>query len=141
MQPVEKWYSAMKNKKTADWDELLDENVEFHSPVVYTPQRGKQITKTYLQAASGVFGSDQFKRPSEDDAKKSSGFRYIKEIIGATSALLEFESEIDGVYINGVDLLTWNEAGKLTEVKVMVRPLQAVNMLHQQMKTMLERMY
>ncbi|MCH1615262.1 MAG: hypothetical protein L7S47_06070 [Acidimicrobiales bacterium] len=140
MQPVEKWYSAMKNKETADWNELLDENVEFHSPVVYTPQRGKQITKTYLQAASSIFGSDQFKRPSEDDTKKSSGFRYIKEIIGETSALLEFESEIDGVYINGVDLLTWNEAGKLTEVKVMVRPLQAVNMLHQQMKAMLERM-
>ena len=140
MRAVDKWYEAMKGKTSADWDELLDENVEFHSPVVFTPQKGKKITKIYLLAASEVFGSDHFNPPSLGETKTQTGFRYIKEIIGERSALLEFESEIEGTYINGIDLLTWNEAGKLTEVKVMVRPLQAVNMLHQQMKAMLENM-
>jgi len=140
MRAVDKWYDAMKGKNSADWDELLDENVEFHSPVVFTPQKGKKITKMYLLAASEVFGSDHFNPPPQGETNTKTGFRYIKEIVGERSALLEFESEIEGTYINGIDLLTWNEAGKLIEVKVMVRPLQAVNVLHQQMKAMLESM-
>ena len=74
------------------------------------------------------------------NAPTESKYRCVNEIIGETSALLEFESEIDGTYINGVDLLKWDENNKLIEVKVMVRPLQAVNMLHQKMKAMLESM-
>ncbi len=140
MRAVDRWYDAMKNKNPADWEELLDENVEFHSPVVFTPQKGKKITQMYLLAASEVFGSDHFTAPSQEKTEIQTGFRYIKEIVGEQSALLEFESEIDGTYLNGIDLLTWNEADKLTEVKVMVRPLQGVNMLHQKMKAVLESM-
>ena len=75
-----------------------------------------------------------------DSNKSQSKFKYIKEIIGEKSALLEFESEMDGIYVNGVDVISWNEEGKITEFKVIVRPLQAVNMLHQKMQAMLESM-
>ena len=75
-----------------------------------------------------------------DSNRSQSNFKYIKEIIGEKSALLEFESEMDGIYVNGVDVISWNEEGKITEFKVIVSPLQAVNMLHQKMQAMLENM-
>ena len=75
-----------------------------------------------------------------DSNNSQSKFKYIKEIIGEKSALLEFESEMNGIYVNGVDVISWNEEEKITEFKVIVRPLQAVNMLHQKMQVMLESM-
>ena len=140
MEAVKIWHQAMKSKDASIWNELLDDDVVFHSPVVFTPQKGKKITMMYLMAATGVFGSaNKISRLSES-IQAESKFHYINEIVGETSALLEFESKIEGTYINGADLLKWNENNKLTEVKVMVRPLKAVNMLHQKMKAMLESM-
>ena len=75
-----------------------------------------------------------------DSNNSQSKFKYIKEIIGEKSALLEFETEMNGIYVNGVDVISWNEEEKITEFKVIVRPLQAVNMLHQKMQAMLESM-
>ena len=140
MNTVERWYEVMKSNNLQELDDLLADNVIFYSPVVYTPQKGKEITKMYLMAAGGVFGGDEAKDESSDGKKIKSNFKYIKEIIGEKSALLEFETEIEGIYVNGVDLISWNEEGKITEFKVIVRPLQAVNMLHQKMQTMLENM-
>ena len=139
MSAVKKWYEVMKSNDMDKLDELLAEDVVFYSPVVYTPQRGKDITKMYLMAAGGVFGEGA-KDEVSDSNKSQSNFKYIKEIIGEKSALLEFESEMDGIYVNGVDVISWNEEGKITEFKVIVRPLQAVNMLHQKMQAMLESM-
>ena len=139
MSAVEKWYEVMKSNDMDKLDELLAEDVVFYSPVVYTPQKGKDITKMYLMAAGGVFGEGT-KDTVADSNKSQSNFKYIKEIIGEKSALLEFESEMDGIYVNGVDVISWNEEGKITEFKVIVRPLQAVNILHQKMQTMLESM-
>ena len=139
MSAVEKWYEVMKSNDMDKLDELLAEDVVFYSPVVYTPQKGKDITKMYLMAAGGVFGEGT-KDTVSDSNKSQSNFKYIKEIIGEKSALLEFETEMDGVYVNGVDVISWNEEGKITEFKVIVRPLQAVNMLHQKMQAMLESM-
>ena len=139
MSAVEKWYEVMKSNDMDKLDDLLDEDVVFYSPVVYTPQKGKDITKMYLMAAGGVFG-EATKDAMSDSNESKSNFKYIKEIIGEKSALLEFETEMDGVYVNGVDVISWNEEGKITEFKVIVRPLQAVNMLHQKMQAMLESM-
>ena len=139
MNVVEKWYEVMKSNDMDKLDELLAEDVVFYSPVVYTPQKGKDITKMYLTAAGGVFGEGT-KDAMSDSNESQSNFKYIKEIIGEKSALLEFETEMDGVYVNGVDVISWNEEGKITEFKVIVRPLQAVNMLHQKMQAMLESM-
>ena len=139
MSAVEKWYEVMKSNDMDKLDELLAEDVVFYSPVVYTPQKGKDITKMYLMAAGGVFGEGT-KDEMIDSNNSQSKFKYIKEIIGEKSALLEFESEMNGIYVNGVDVISWNEEEKITEFKVIVSPLQAVNMLHQKMQAMLESM-
>ena len=119
MNAVEKWYEVMKSNDMDKLDELLAEDVVFYSPVVYTPQKGKDITKMYLMAAGGVFG-EVTKDAISDSNESKSNFKYIKEIIGEKSALLEFESEMDGIYVNGVDVISWNEEGKITEFKVIV---------------------
>ena len=139
MNAIEKWYEVIKSDNPDKYDEILAEDCVFYSPVVYTPQRGREITKMYLMAAGGVFGGEDSPKKILDE-KSSSKFKYIKEIIGENSAVLEFETEIDGIYVNGIDLISWNEENKITEFKVIVRPLQAVNKLHQQMQDMLERM-
>ena len=139
MNAIEKWYEVIKSDNPDKYDEVLAEDCVFYSPVVYTPQRGREITKMYLMAAGGVFGGEDSPKKILDE-KSPSKFKYIKEINGENSAVLEFETEIDGIYVNGIDLISWNEENKITEFKVIVRPLQAVNQLRQQMQDMLERM-
>ncbi len=134
---LEKWHAHLRGELPGGLDELLDDDVVFYSPVVFTPQRGKDLTKLYLSAAGNTF--------SEGDADKAPGkgasnFRYTKEVVGGDHIVLEFEFELEGKYINGVDIITWNDAGKIIEFKVMIRPLQAVNMVHAQMQAMLEKM-
>ena len=139
MNAIEKWHDIMKGDPSEapnKLDDLLHDDVVFYSPVVYTPQRGKEITKLYLSAASGVF-SDEKKGKEE---KKESKFKYIKEVVHGNHACLEFETEMNGVYVNGIDLITWDENDKIIEFKVLVRPLQAVNTLHQQMGQMLDKL-
>jgi hypothetical protein len=92
--------------------------------VVHRPQVGKSITKKYLSAAFQVFFNESF--------------RYVRELKGDRDAVLEFELELDGIVINGVDMMKWNDAGKITEFKVMLRPLKAVNLIHQKMGAMLQ---
>ena len=139
MNAIEKWHDIMKGDSSEapnKLDDLLHDDVVFYSPVVYTPQRGKEITKLYLSAASGVFSTE--KKGNEE--KKESKFKYIKEVVHGNHACLEFETEMNGVYVNGIDLITWDENNKIIEFKVLVRPLQAVNTLHQQMGQMLDKL-
>ena len=139
MNAIEKWHDIMKGDSSEapnKLDDLLHDDVVFYSPVVYTPQKGKEITKLYLSAASGVFSTE--KKGNEE--KKDSKFKYIKEVVHGNHACLEFETEMNGVYVNGIDLITWDENDKIIEFKVLVRPLQAVNTLHQQMGQMLDKL-
>lgn len=124
--PIETWHRVVRDKEVSLLDTLLAEDCVFHSPVVHTPQEGKTITKIYLSAAAMVLANETF--------------TYVREIHGESNAALEFTAEINGIHINGVDLIRWNEAGEITDFKVMVRPLKAVNMLHAMMKQMLESM-
>jgi hypothetical protein len=117
--PVELWHRALKAKDTRLLDTLLADDCVFVSPVVHTPQNGKKITKAYLSAAFFVFGNETF--------------RYVRQILGSRDAMLEFELEVDGIAINGVDILRWNDAGQIIEFKVMIRPLKAINLIHQKM--------
>ena len=140
MTAIEKWHDIMKNPGqniSEKLDDLLHDDVIFYSPVVFTPQKGKEITKLYLSAAGGVFSSNKDKEQSKP---KESKFRYTKELIHDNHACLEFETEINGIYVNGIDLITWNDENKITEFKVLVRPLQAVNTLHQMMGEMLDKL-
>ncbi len=140
MNAIEKWHEVMKSggaEAASKLDNLLHDDVIFYSPVVFTPQRGKEITKLYLSAASGVFSTEKKAEVSE---AKESKFKYIKEIIYGNSACLEFETEMNGIYVNGIDLITWDDNDKITEFKVIVRPLQAVNTLHEMMGKMLDKL-
>ena len=120
------WHQVVRSRDPATLLALLDESVVFHSPVVHTPQRGRTITFQYLMGAMQVLNNAQF--------------RYEREIVGDGQALLEFSTEIDGIQVNGIDLIRWNEAGRIVDFKVMVRPLKAVNLLHQRMGEMLDRL-
>jgi SnoaL-like domain len=121
--PIEMWHHLVENRDTQGLDALLADEAVFYSPVVHTPQVGKAITKKYLAAAFHVFFNESF--------------RYVRELKGNRDAILEFEVKLDGITVNGVDMIKWNDAGKITEFKVMLRPLKAVNLIHQKMGEML----
>jgi hypothetical protein len=136
---VERWHRFMRGESPGALDELLADEVVFYSPVVYRPQEGKAITTLYLTAASQALpGSD----PSTGaDGKPSGGrFRYTKQVVAGDTAVLEFETSVDGKYVNGVDIIRCNDAGQIVEFRVMIRPLQAVNAVHSQMAAMLASM-
>jgi len=122
--PIETWHRIVENRDVQGLDALLADEAVFHSPVVHTPQVGKSITKKYLAAAFHVFFNESF--------------RYVRELQGARDAVLEFEVKLDGITVNGVDMIKWNDAGKITEFKVMLRPLKAVNLIHEKMAEMLQ---
>lgn len=119
------WHRIVDERKPDELNQLLADDVVFYSPIVHTPQRGKQITTLYLTAASQVFFNDTF--------------QYVREVASDTDAFLEFTTEIDGIHVNGVDIISWNAEGKVTTFKVMVRPLKAINLIHQMMAKMLEQ--
>ena len=140
MSAIEKWHDIMKSGGSSakeKLDNLLHDDVVFYSPVVFTPQKGKDITKLYLAAASGVFSTDQ-KAPNSE--KKESKFKYVKEVVTGNTACLEFETEMNGIYVNGIDLISWDDEDKITEFKVLIRPLQAVNTIHEMMGKMLDQL-
>jgi hypothetical protein len=110
----------------------------FFSPIVFTPQVGKEITKMYLMAAGQTLpGENSNSGETKDDSTK---FRYTKEVLDGYTAVLEFETTIEGKYCNGVDIITCNDQGKIIEFRVMMRPLQAINAVHRQMGEALEKM-
>jgi len=129
---VESWHSHLRGELPGGLDAILADDVVFLSPIVFSPQRGKELTKLYLNAAGATLLGG-----SEPSAAK---FRYVKEILSGRHAVLEFETELAGKYVNGIDMLTCDDAGRITEFKVMIRPLQAINLLHQQMAAMLKQM-
>ena len=122
---LDTWYSYMTHHdRKVLWD-LLHEDAVFESPVVHSPQRGRDITFKYLTGAEKVLGGD--------------GFRYVGEWRSDSGAVLEFEKEIDGITINGVDIIRFADDGRIIHFKVMVRPLKAVNLLHRLMGEELAR--
>ena len=125
-QVIAHWHRLLAARDAAGLAELLADDAVFHSPVVHLPQRGKALTQLYLAGAMQVLGGP--------------GFRYLREVVGESDAMLEFEVEIDGILVNGVDLIHWNESGRIDDFKVMLRPLKAINLVHQKMGELLQRM-
>ena len=121
--PIDVWHRLVEARNPAGLHELLDEDAVFIPPVVHTPQRGRALTTAYLSAAFQVFFSP--------------AFRYVREIRGPFDAMLEFETEVDGVQVNGVDIIKWNPVGRIVEFKVMIRPLKAITVIHERMAAML----
>ncbi|MAK43803.1 MAG: hypothetical protein CMN80_06555 [Spongiibacter sp.] len=121
---IKSWHQLLSRRDTTGLENLLADDAVFHSPIVHTPQRGKDMTALYLSAAFQVLVNDSF--------------HYVREVEGANDAVLEFAVVIDGVQVNGVDMIRWNAEGKITDFKVMLRPLKAINLIHQKMAEMLE---
>lgn len=138
---LERFHANLRGKLEGGYDALLHPDVVFYSPVVFTPQQGREITKLYLSAAGSTLPGDApaSGESSTGDAPATS-FTYTKTIASGHQAMLEFETTMDGKYVNGVDILTCDDDSLVTEFKVMMRPLQAVNIVHEQMKAMLEKM-
>ena len=125
MDVIVRWHEQVAQGDPALLDALIAEDCVFQSPAVHSPQVGKAITLTYLRAAMTVLNNPTF--------------RYLDEWVGGDSAVLEFEAEVDGLIVNGVDMISWNEAGQITRFKVMVRPLKALNALVARMAAELQR--
>lgn len=126
MEALERWHEVVRSRNPALLNQVLADDAVFHSPVLFAPQQGRDLVALYLTGAMNVLAN-----PS---------FRYVREVTGEREAVLEFECEIDGVHVNGVDMITWNEQGLITDFKVMVRPLKAINVVQQRMAELLERL-
>ncbi|RYF42697.1 MAG: nuclear transport factor 2 family protein [Comamonadaceae bacterium] len=118
------WHEILQSRNVRGLDALLADDVVFHSPVVRTPQVGKAVTTQYLAAAFQVFFNQSF--------------RYVREVVGPRDAVLEFQVTIDDIEVNGVDMLKWDDEGRIVDFKVLVRPLKAINLIHQKMAAMLQ---
>jgi hypothetical protein len=124
--PVPAWHQLIASASPAGLDALLAEEVVFHSPVLYKPQQGKALTSMYLHAAFEVLVNNSF--------------HYVREVVAERDAVLEFVATIDGIEINGVDMIKWDEDGLITDFKVMIRPMKAIELLRQKMAAMLAAM-
>ena len=120
---IDAWHDLVATRNASGLDALIADKAVFHSPVVHTPQVGKERVLRYLTAAFSVFFVDSF--------------RYVRELVGDNDAVLEFVLEIGGISINGVDMIRWDDDGRIVEFKVMIRPLEAINLIHQKMAAML----
>ena len=118
-QAVKAWHAVVESGDPALLDGLLADDVVFRSPAVYAPQPGKDLTTLYLRSAMAVLG------PS---------LRYVGEWYGPSSAVLEFEAELDGMYVHGVDVLRWNDDDRLVSFTVMVRPMRSLTKLVEHMQ-------
>ena len=121
--PIQKWHAYLETLDAGALKDLLSEDVVFESPVVHTPQAGRSITLKYLLGAAAVLNNDSF--------------HYTGEWFSPNGAVLEFVTVIDGIKINGVDIIRWNDAGQISDFKVMVRPLKAINKVWEKMGAML----
>lgn len=119
-----RWHAYMHGgSNPAVLADMLADDAVFHSPVVHTPQAGKAIVMAYLVAASHVLGNESF--------------HYVRELVDGDEMMLEFVTELDGITINGVDIIRWNSDGKISDFKVMVRPLKAINKVWEMMAAQL----
>jgi hypothetical protein len=125
VETLEIWHDMVRRQTLDRLDEVLAEDCVFLSPIVHTPQEGRELTAMYLTAALNVFNES---------------FRYLKEVVTPGHAVLEFTCDVDGIVVNGVDIMTFDDQGRIVEFKVMLRPLKAVNLMHARMQAMLEEL-
>ncbi|MDA9341209.1 nuclear transport factor 2 family protein [Gammaproteobacteria bacterium] len=121
---LEQWYQGYRSDDPEFLDLILDESVVFTSPIVFNPIEGKAMTKMYLMGAGITFNMDKFS--------------YVREVVDGLDVILEFETFIDNIAVNGVDMIRWNEEGRIIDFKVMVRPLQAIHKLQEKMTEALD---
>ena len=126
MDSLQRWHEVVRTRNPAMLNQILADDAVFHSPIVFRAQQGKDLVALYLTGALHVIANETF--------------RYVREVVDGRVAVLEFETEIDGIHVNGVDMITWNEQDLITDFKVMLRPLKAIMIVQQRMAELLERL-
>ncbi len=111
--PIARWHELVEKQDISIFDDIFHDDCVFYSPLVFQPKEGKALTKQFLMAAARMF----------NDADH---FTYVKEVIDENSAVLVFHSKIDGIFIEGIDMITWDENGLITEFKVFIRPMKGI---------------
>jgi len=122
---LDTWHKFVNERNIHELNSFISDDVTLFSPVVFKPIKGKFMVTMYLQAAAEIIANDNFK--------------YVREVVDKQNAILEFETEINGLSVNGVDMLQFTKDGKLKEIKVMIRPIKGVNVVHQKMAEYLEK--
>lgn len=122
---LQQWHQLLKERNPAQLQEILADNVILHSPVIHRNIEGKAMVSMYLTAALHTFANESF--------------TYDRQFMADNAAVLEFSTEIDGIHVNGIDMITWNDEGKIVDFKVMVRPLKAINLINDKMTALLEK--
>jgi len=122
---ITRWIAIIENGRTDDLEALLADDAVFFSPAVFTPQEGREKTAMYLKAAAKVFGD--------------SDFHYVEQWYEERSAILEFAATIDGIYVNGIDMIHWNDDEQIVSFKVMLRPLKALQAIIPAMAELLQQ--
>ena len=126
MNGLNAWHEVVKSKSSDQLQQLVADDAVFHSPLVHTPQAGKSLTVAYLTAAMHVLANDSF--------------HYVREVSEGSHSILEFALELEGIAVNGVDMITWNDEGKIIDFKVMIRPYKAIETVRTRMAAMLEKL-
>lgn len=122
---LQQWHELLKSRDVSQLQNILADDVVLHSPVIHRPVEGKMMVSMYLTAALHTFANENF--------------TYDREFFADNAAVLEFSTEIDGIYVNGIDMITFNDEGKIVDFKVMVRPLKAINLINDKMTALLEK--
>jgi len=122
---IARWTSIIENGRTDELDALVADDAVFFSPAVFTPQKGRDKTLMYLKAAAKVFGDTDF--------------HYVEHWYSEQSAILEFAATIDGIYVNGIDMIHWNGDQQIVSFKVMLRPLKALQTIIPAMAELLQQ--
>ena len=123
---LKKWHEGLISNDPQLLDEILDESCVFTSPIVFKPIEGKEMSKLYLMGAGETLDMDRFK--------------YVRELVDGLDSVLEFETYIDDISVNGVDIIRWNDEGKIIDFKVMIRPLRAIGALQKKMSEALDKL-
>ncbi len=123
---LETWHQGLKSNDDKFLDDILDDSCVFTSPIVFKPIQGKEMSKLYLMGAGQTFDMERFE--------------YVRELIDGLDTVLEFETYIDDISVNGVDIIRWNDEGKIVDFKVMIRPLQAIGALQKKMSEALSNL-
>lgn len=111
--PLPRWHELVEKQDLSIFGEIFHDDCVFYSPLVFQPKEGKALTRQFLSAAARMFNEAEH-------------FTYVKEVVDGQSAVLIFHSKIEGIFIEGIDMITWDEHGLITEFKVFIRPMKGI---------------
>jgi len=120
-----RWHAVVESRDPAGLPGLIAEDAVFRSPAVHTPQVGRDTVVAYLTAAFTVLGP---------------ALAYEREWLGDDSAVLQFRTEVGGLDVSGIDMITWDDDGQIVDFTVMVRPAKALQVVIEHMGAELMRM-